>query len=298
LQEVSRFLSMNDVFKDTVRRFVPELAEREDFETDYRSELECPKCGKDEGSGLYYRFKGEAEWIPVGGLVKCSSCRDSEVFADYQTQSLHEQKEDIKERLMKEYFIIPDELKEAGFKNYKTIDGITEQAKKKTTDYVKSFLSGPEGRHSLLISGSVGSGKSHLCAAIARTIRSHGFSVGFLTTGQVLQKIKTTYQKGASKKEEDIFRELGKLDLLILDDIGSEAIGSGKEKSENWRMSMLFEIVNSRMGKPTIYTSNLVEADLTKAVGERVDSRLYSNTDFLDMFSEIDYRKEYLKKSV
>lgn len=293
MQEVSRFLSMNDVYKDAVRRFIPELAEREDFETDYKFELECPKCGKEEGSGLYYRIKGEEQWLPIGGLVKCSSCRDSEAFEDYQTQSLQEQKEDIKERLMKEYFIIPDELKDAGFKNYKTIDGITEQAKRKTIEYMRNFLKGPEGRYSLLISGSVGTGKSHLCAAIARTIRSHGFSVGFLTTGQVLQKIKQTYQKGASKKEEDVIRELGKLELLILDDIGSEAIGNNE-----WRLGLLFEIVNSRMGKPTIYTSNLVEADLTKAVGERVDSRLYSNTDFLDMFSEIDYRKEYLKKSV
>jgi DNA replication protein DnaC len=55
---------------------------------------------------------------------------------------------------------------------------------------------------------------------------------------------------------------------------------------------MIFELVESRSGKPTIYTSNLTDTDLPKAVGGRVFSRLYDNTKFIDLFIEnYDYRK-------
>ncbi|MGO5012795.1 ATP-binding protein [Niallia sp. Sow4_A1] len=152
---------------------------------------------------------------------------------------------------------------------------------------MKTFLASEQDRYNLLIQGNPGTGKTHLCVAIARTLKEKGFIVGFLTTGQLLSKIKSTYNKASIITEENIFKDLKKLDLLILDDLGAEASGG----NDDWRKSIIFEIVESRSGKPTIYTSNLTDQDLPMVVGERVFSRLYDNTKFIDLFTE-DYRKK------
>ncbi|HZH59523.1 MAG TPA: hypothetical protein VEY70_08115 [Metabacillus sp.] len=80
--------------------------------------------------------------------------------------------------------------------------------------------------------------------------------------------------------EEKVFKDLKKLDLLIFDDLGSEAIGG----NDDWIRSKIFELVESRSGKPTIYTSNLTHQDLPMTLGKRVFSSLYDNTKFIDLF--------------
>lgn len=288
MQDIKRFINMKDVYKDVVRKIIPSLIDSDDFEAEFKYNLECPGCRENLASGLYFRMNGEDDWFPAGNTIKCSGCRDTDLFKEYQEVSLMEQKMEIGERLSKEYFLIPEELKNAGFKNYIHTNKVTENAKKLSTEYVKSFLKDEEGRYNLLIMGNPGTGKSHLCAAIGRTLKAQNYIVGFLTSGQLLSKIKATYRKGATQSEEEVFQDIKKLDLLVLDDLGSEAIGG----NDDWRKSMIFEVVNSRIGKPTIYTSNLTDLDLPVAVGNRVSSRLYDNTKFIDLFiDKYDYRK-------
>jgi DNA replication protein DnaC len=290
LHNIKRFLKIEDVYKDAVKKIVPELAVRDDFETEYQQKLPCLSCGEKTASGLLYRMLNQDEWYAVRETMKCSVCRDKEAFNAYHSKSLEELRASIGERLTSEYFILPEDLMNAGFKNSVKTNDVTAKAKENAMTYTKMFLSGEY--YNLLIMGNPGTGKSHLCAAIARTIKEikeKGYSVGFLTTGKLLSMFKTTYSKGAPKSEEDIFRDIKGIDLLVLDDVGSEAIGG----NDDWRKGMLFEIVESRSGKPTIYTSNLTDIDLPAAVGKRVFSRLYNNTKFIDLFIEdYDYRKK------
>lgn len=288
MQAVNGLLSFDKVFKDQVLRKVPELKGIE-FEVEFQKNIKCPGCGSidEKGAGaLFYRVNKNSEWIQAGESFKCSSCRDAEALLTYMNTDLTEQRQQISNRLTKEYYLLPDGLKNAGFKNYQETNKVTARAKRKAIDYTKSFIAGEKDRFNLLLTGSCGTGKSHLSVAISRTLKEKGFIVGFLTTGQLLSKIKSTYNKGSSKTEEDIFRDLKRIDCLILDDVGSEAIGG----NEDWRKGMIFEIVESRSGKPTIYTSNLTEEDLDKAVGGRVYSRLFDNTQFIDLFTD-DFRK-------
>lgn len=295
MQVLQKFLSLDDCFKDLVKKRVPEFADRDDFEVDFKKDIVCPTCGsvgRNNTGALFYRVTGTTNWIPVESS-NCSSCRDKEAFGLYQNRSLLEQKEQIGSRLIKEYYFVPDELKTAGFKNYENTNDITKRAKKITWEYAKNFVENPTERHNLLIMGTPGSGKTHLCAAVARYIKENGFIVGFLTTGKLLSKIKSTYKNGSNKSEDEILQDLKKMDLLVIDDVGSEAIGG----NDDWRKSMIFEIIDSRSEKPTIYTSNLTDVDLPVAVGDRVFSRLYKNTKFLDMFIEnYDYRKKLVVK--
>lgn len=287
MKEARRSFSMDDVFRNTVLRFVPNL-EGQDIETMFKTGLDCPKCGltkENSTAALFYRVNSIGHWIQLGGTFDCSNCRSQEALNDYMANSLREQRDEIAKRLDTEYFNVPKNLKKAGFKNYYETDVVTAKAKEEAIRFTKAFLES-ETVYNLLIMGNPGTGKTHLCSAIARTVRDKGFIVGFLTTGHLLSLIKKTYQNGAAKSEWEILKDIRKMDLLILDDVGSEATGG----NDDWRKCMLFEIVESRNGKPTIYTSNLTDTDLPMAVGERVFSRLYDNTKFIDLFTE-DYRK-------
>ncbi|MFJ7995468.1 ATP-binding protein [Peribacillus frigoritolerans] len=286
MQIASSFLPQgeNNIYKKTVFRILPELVGHE-IEADFLNELVCPQCGQEGGSALVYRQNDNDSWNRVE-TFKCSRCRDRELFNFYTKKSFKEQSQLISERLTNDYFLLPEKLKGSGFKDYHETNSVTTLAKQKAISYVKTFLASEQDSYNLLIQGNPGTGKTHLCVAIARTLKEKGFIVGFLTIGQLLSKIKSTYNKASMITEEKIFKDLKKLDFLILDDLGAEATGG----NDDWRKSLIFEIVESRSGKPTIYTSNLTDQDLPMAVGERVFSRLYDNTKFIDLFTD-DYRK-------
>lgn len=281
------FLSTDkkDIYKKAVYRLVPKL-EGEEIEAVFQQGLSCPKCGK-EGACVYlFRSNEDQIWQQAGEVHSCSECRDREEINPYIDKSSKDQSQLISDRLMNDYYLLPEKLKELGFKDYFETNPVTTSAKQQAIAYIKSFLASEQGRYNLLIQGNPGTGKTHLCVAITRNLKEKGFTVGILTTGQFLSKIKTTYNKASITTEERIFKDLKRLDLLIIDDLGAEATGG----NDDWRKSMIFELVESRSGKPTIYTSNLTETDLSIAVGQRVFSRLYDNTKFIDLFSE-DYRK-------
>ncbi|MFE4140477.1 ATP-binding protein [Peribacillus sp. YIM B13472] len=284
MKGIKRFF--DDAFKDAVKKMVPILVDCDDFELKYQCNLPCPGCGDKTGSGLFYRISNKKVWLQDGDTMKCSVCRDREAFKNYQDKSLKELISSVGERLTKEYFFLPESLKNPGFNNYQETNNITAGAKERAVSFTKTFLASTDACHNLLIMGNPGTGKTHLCAAIARNIKQKGFTVGFLTTGKLLSMIRETYQKEPAKTESEILRDITRLDLLILDDVGSEAKGG----NDDWRKGMFFEIVESRSGKPTIYTSNLTDVDLPVAVGKRVYSRLHDNTQFIDLFTE-DYRK-------
>lgn len=277
--------SLNTIFKAALKRIVPELKERDDFQVQ-AFKIQCSECGNEQNYGYRYLIDNTSDWIEVEQNSHiCRWCRDKNFLDSYQPESLKTLSAEIQQRLCKEYFMIPDDLQKAGFKNYYDTNEITKAAKKEAMLYTKSFIKNPDERYNLLLMGNPGTGKSHLCATIGRTLKGHGFTVAFITTGSLLSKIKATYNKGAGKSEEDIINDVKKFDLFILDDLGSEAKGK-----DDWSKKTLFEIVNSRIGKPTIYSSNLNDKTLPDAIGERVFSRLYNNTKFIDMFTD-DYRK-------
>lgn len=283
--------SLDEFFRRSLKHYVDELKGRDDYEA-RMVEVDCITCDG-TANRVEYRFIGEGGWKLVDTKIKseCKSCTDSRIIG----RKIEDDKTDLKGRLMarheNEYWFIPDDLKDAGFKNFK-IGGGNDVigAKRVAIDYVKSFIGiDPGERSNLIFMGNPGTGKTHLSTAIARTLKEQGFHVGFLTTGMLLTKIKSTYNKGSSQTEEDIFKDLRKFELLVLDDLGSES----KSKDEfDWSKNKLFEIVNLRIGKPTIYTSNFNEKHLPIAVGERVFSRLYNNTRFIELVTD-DYRKNY-----
>ena len=158
----------------------------------------------------------------------------------------------------------------------------------RSVEYAKGFVDEKKG---LIYFGSVGTGKTHLVAAIANyIINIHKISVKFGSITSLLNEIKATYSEGSKETEYNIIKELSSVNLLIIDDLG-------KEKPTDWTSSILYTIINNRYEdyRPTIVTTNLTINNLEKNIGEAAMSRLIETCDFVKM-DGVDHRKSKIMK--
>src|SRR5699024_2314445 len=152
------------------------------------------------------------------------------------------------------YSLINDSLKEATFDNFDSPDSNLKRAKEEALAYSHSF----DRKQNLLLAGDYGTGKSHLSVSITTALMKKDYECLFLSLPKLLTKIKHSYDtKGVT--QDELLNVIERVDLLVLDDIGAE------EKTE-WSTSKLFEILDGRSNKATIYTTNLYSAELKERV--------------------------------
>ncbi|GAB3797498.1 ATP-binding protein [Virgibacillus kimchii] len=271
--------------KKAAKKTWPVLEDLDLNDYDVRTfEVHCIRCNG-KAYTTAYKIHAENEWK---GYEKESVCGDCQVREEMKVNNKWYRKE-LNERLSSRWWFPPKGLEDATLKGFKQTNTVTSDALYACTQYVKGLVSGEKDKqHNLLLIGTVGAGKSHLSFGMAQYLRSKEIgSVGFTTTGKILALIKETYDRGATRTENEILNDIEKLDCLVIDDLGAEA---GNTNEFSWARSKLFEIVNSRAGRPTVYTTNYDDITLPKVVGERVASRLQDNTKYINIFTE-DYRK-------
>lgn len=142
---------------------------------------------------------------------------------------------------------------------------------------------------SLLITGSYGTGKSHLSYATAKAVMEKGHSALFLSVPKILTKIKATYGRDSRLTEDELLDYIQFVDLLVLDDLGAEYTNMNNQE-DNWVITKLFEIMDGRSGKHNIYTTNLTSAQLEKKMGERNFDRVFPELTAIKMNGD-SYRK-------
>lgn len=122
----------------------------------------------------------------------------------------------------------------------------------------------------LYLYGDTGVGKTVLAAQILLQkikevyLTNGKVSSKFVTTGEILTKIKSTYDIGIDKTETEIIEYYSFIDLLVIDDIGTE-------KATDWQLGVLFTIINNRYEylKYTIFTSNVDLEELEQRYNDR-----------------------------
>jgi DNA replication protein DnaC len=146
----------------------------------------------------------------------------------------------------------------------------------------------------LLLTGSVGSGKTHVALGLVKLACGLGIEARFLTMAQLLGAIKATYdrERAASHRrrgpdapgEAGLLDELAELPLLALDDLGTE-------NPTPWARDRLYTLVNRRyLGQRlTVVTTNLSLDELADRLGERTVSRLWGASLVVN-FCGADYR--------
>jgi DNA replication protein DnaC len=117
--------------------------------------------------------------------------------------------------------------------------------------------------------GEVGTGKTSLAMLISKATLEAGRSVAIYSVPRLLADIKETFEVDSGRSYLDLFRRLSEVDLLHLDDLGSE-------RSTEWVLEQLYSIVNERWQdeRSILVTTNLNDDELREQVGKRTVSRL------------------------
>lgn len=194
-------------------------------------------------------------------------------------------------QLFEDESLVNDDLMQATFHSYKAA---TQDLKTVQIELMKSAqgfdLKEP---HTFILTGTYGVGKSHLAYAYSRYLLEQKYSTLFLSVPKLLTKIKSTYNKSAEATESELLDFIASVDLLVLDDIGAEH--QAKTDGESWAQSKLFEIIDSRVGKHNIYTTNLEVKELQSVLGNRNFSRVMQRAKVFKMVGP-DYRLRDFQK--
>ena len=130
----------------------------------------------------------------------------------------------------------------------------------------------PEVSSNLLFQGGTGLGKTYLSACIARRVADKGFSVCYDSAVAALEAFETqkfARDPEAAEAAAQRVRRMLDCDLMILDDLGTEAVTSVTT-------SALYTLINSRLnaGKKIIISTNCSDEELQKKYTPQIVSRL------------------------
>lgn len=122
-------------------------------------------------------------------------------------------------------------------------------------------------RNGLLIFGGIGSGKTHLAAAIANSMTDRGIPALFATFSDHLEHIREEFDHTGQKKYLSMMKNTP---ILVIDDLG-------KEKKTEWTQQVLYDVVNYRYEHllPIIITSNFNADGMANYVGGAIWSRMF-----------------------
>ncbi|MDT2599454.1 ATP-binding protein [Enterococcus hulanensis] len=155
--------------------------------------------------------------------------------------------------------------------------------KKELENLKKELVEVP--KFNTIFSGVPGVGKSHLSMAMLKAINENAdpmLSCLFASTNDLLRLIKSSFDNPESKYTElNMTSLLGNVDLLVLDDLGSEAsferYSKKNKEAKNYTQNVLFGILNAR--QRTIITTNLNSNDLEDVYNAKIISRLYKGVE-------------------
>ena len=134
----------------------------------------------------------------------------------------------------------------------------------------------------LLFTGNTGLGKTFLSSCIANEILKKQKTVLYQTAPIMLDSI-IDYRFG--KNSTNIYNNILDVDLLIIDDLGTECIN-------NMKFTELFNIINTRLlnqnnkSTKTIISTNLSIQNLFNSYDERIVSRLIGNYNICRFYGE------------
>lgn len=152
--------------------------------------------------------------------------------------------------------------------------------RKISENFIENF--NDESTKNLLFVGTAGSGKTFLSGCIANEIIKKGHTVIYQTAPLLLDSIFEFKYGSKSLKSKELYESLYNVDLLIIDDLGTESPSPAK-------FAELFAIINSRLLSPktkTIISSNLDLENISKVYDDRLLSRFVGQYTICKFFGD------------
>ncbi|MDM5189381.1 ATP-binding protein [Bacillus sp. DX4.1] len=170
-------------------------------------------------------------------------------------------------------------------------------------------------KYTLVASGDVGRGKSHLMHAIAEEINESGLqTVLFVSEGILFKKLKATFKKDSERSEDDYIQKIIDADVVIFDDFGStlgdyrdinlKALefhnqkGQGNiadlQRATKYMNDTYMTIFDGRQGKANGIATNLVGAAITYCYDQRITSRILGCKSAMTFKNTPDRRRKEL----
>lgn len=197
---------------------------------------------------------------------------------------------------------------DAAVENFETTDksgrpiGNLPQIKMRLHRWAQEFAPGAKG---FVLHGPVGTGKTHMLAAVVRYLTlEKGIGCRFIEFTHLLSDIREQFDRG--RGETEIMAPLTQVPLLAIDELG-------KGRNNLWQMSIIDELISKRYNREltTLFTSNYpledlgparldpnaadfrqqpIQESLRERVGERIFSRLHQMATFIEIDAP-DYRR-------
>lgn len=236
----------------------------------------CPDCG---GEMYYWKHQEKDGQKPTPTCPKCG-------YADLMQR---EQKK-VAEKLetvnreqaiarMKQNSIISDSRAWSYLMdNYNVYDDETARAKHQASKWIAEIING-KNIHAIL-TGRPGVGKTHLGFAIAQSVlekSNYKMNVAVVSYRELLEQLKFGLNDKEAYKviQGSVINDLKKVGLVVIDDLGAE-LGRIEEPSKptTYNLDTLTSLVEARLNKATIFTSNLNSDQIFNLYGERIYSRI------------------------
>lgn len=184
--------------------------------------------------------------------------------------------------LDKRSILLDDTLKNATFDNYKTDCKETSDNKDLALMIAREYYKG--ANYNTVLTGTPGTGKSHLSMSMLKIVNEHSDPYRkclFISISELMRRIKDSFNNRESLyTEQNMVEMMTKADLLVIDDLGAEtgAISSDKIATD-FTTRVLYAIIDGRMNKPTIITTNLNSKELSKMYDRKLISRMFRGAD-------------------
>ena len=254
----------------------------------------CKFCGKDlKPIGLDYLYAN----IPLSSIEyeRCDCKQSRDYWNEIDLKEEKQKKRKQFEQMIRQFYIqnySSKRLQDYQFENFI----ITENNKKEieiTKDFTEKCINKKQ-KDGLIITGKSGVGKTHLATAILNKLTEKNMLVLMGRLIVLLDVIKDTF-KDFSSKEKDIIELYSKVDMLIIDDLGTE-------RTSSWALEKLYTIIENRNENklPIIVTTRFNKESLLdrfyqsedEELAEAVIEKLYQFCYGIELKKYDEYEKE------
>lgn len=216
-------------------------------------------------------------YILKDGHSEMCSCMKQELLNDaYNKSNMHNLQNENFDNL--DLTLFSNIKEESKYKSELSPRENIEKIIKVSKQFINNFDDPKE--KNLLFTGTTGIGKTYISSCIANDVLKKGCTVLYQTAPVLLDSIFS--YKYNSNNSKELYDNLFSVNLLIIDDLGTENLTAAK-------FTEIFTILNSRLLTPntkTIISTNFSLEELSKMYDSRILSRIIGNYVICRFFGE------------